>query len=184
MISNTDRSGKWGTHWSSIINIYPKNVIFLSDSLGIIDLRNIIIQNNEKISQEKRPHNRKTNQTDRKVKIVETNFSRSIYDCLEVKEIAILDNTPKDVFNFIDVLGKLHNACGSVEVNMLGNFSCYPRKNIKMIADKNLSQNLTFILFCLHVLIVLRTRFRVDPHSIVAWMSRNSLIETDAITEL
>ena len=34
------------------------------------------------------------------------------------------------------------------------------------------------ILHCLYVLITLRTRFRVNPHPIVSWMSRNSLLET------
>ena len=29
----------------------------------------------------------------------------------------------------------------------------------------------------LYVLVMLRTRFRVNPHSIVTWMSRNSLFE-------
>ena len=32
--------------------------------------------------------------------------------------------------------------------------------------------------FLLYVLVMSRTRFRVNPHSLVAWMSRNSLLET------
>ena len=32
----------------------------------------------------------------------------------------------------------------------------------------------TFV-YCLYVLIISSTRFRLNPHSIVAWMSRNSL---------
>ena len=32
----------------------------------------------------------------------------------------------------------------------------------------------------LNVLITSRTRFRVNPHSVVAWMSRNSLLKTGA----
>ena len=35
----------------------------------------------------------------------------------------------------------------------------------------------------LHVPFMSYTRFRMSPHSIVAWMSRNSLLETDAISE-
>ena len=38
--------------------------------------------------------------------------------------------------------------------------------------------------FWLYVLIMSRTHFRVNLHSIVAWMSRNSLFETGAITEV
>ena len=34
-----------------------------------------------------------------------------------------------------------------------------------------------------YVLVMSRTRLRVNPHSIVAWMSRNSLLEVNA-TEL
>ena len=36
----------------------------------------------------------------------------------------------------------------------------------------------------LHVLIMSCTRFRVNPHSIVAWMSRNSLLEVGAKSEV
>ena len=38
-------------------------------------------------------------------------------------------------------------------------------------------------LFVLYVLVMSRTRFRVNPHSIVAWMSRNSLLEAGAKSE-
>ena len=38
--------------------------------------------------------------------------------------------------------------------------------------------------YYLYVLIMSRTRFRVNPHPIVARMSRYSLLETDAITEV
>ena len=38
--------------------------------------------------------------------------------------------------------------------------------------------------YWLYVLIMSRTRFRVNPHSIVAWMSRNSLLETAAKSEV
>ena len=36
----------------------------------------------------------------------------------------------------------------------------------------------------LYLLIMSRTRFRVNPHSIVAWMSRNSLLKAGAKSEL
>ena len=35
----------------------------------------------------------------------------------------------------------------------------------------------------LYVLIISRTRFRVNPHSIIAWMARNSLLEAGAMVE-
>ena len=55
--------------------------------------------------------------------------------------------------------------------------------------DKILKKDLISIIFSqqrksdqdnigwLYVLIMSRTHFRVNPHSIVAWMSRNSLLE-------
>ena len=36
----------------------------------------------------------------------------------------------------------------------------------------------------LYVLIMSRAHFRVNPHSIVAWVSRNSLLKTDTISEV
>ena len=35
----------------------------------------------------------------------------------------------------------------------------------------------------LYVLVMLRTRFRVNQHSIVAWMARNSLLEAGGKSE-
>ena len=40
------------------------------------------------------------------------------------------------------------------------------------------------IIVWLYVLIMSRTRFKVNPPSIVAWMSRNSLLEIGAISEV
>ena len=37
---------------------------------------------------------------------------------------------------------------------------------------------------CLYVLLMSRTRFRVNPPSIVAWMSKNSLLKTGATPEV
>ena len=36
----------------------------------------------------------------------------------------------------------------------------------------------------LYILIISRTRFRVNPHPIVAWMPKNSLLEINAISEV
>ena len=41
----------------------------------------------------------------------------------------------------------------------------------------------THLFFCLYVLVMSRTRLRVNPHSIVAWMSRNSLFEAGVKSE-
>ena len=44
--------------------------------------------------------------------------------------------------------------------------------------------NLETVTDRLHVLTMSRTRFRVNPHSIVALMSRNSFLETGAKSEV
>ena len=54
-------------------------------------------------------------------------------------------------------------------------------KNEKMTAKK-LNQECFF--FLLYVIIMLPTSFRVNLHSIVAWMSRNSLLETGVVSEV
>ena len=45
MIMNTDRSGKKGTHWWSILEVSSKEQIFLFDSYGFIGLKEFIIDN-------------------------------------------------------------------------------------------------------------------------------------------
>ena len=42
----------------------------------------------------------------------------------------------------------------------------------------------TYIINWLYVLVMSRTRFRVNPHSILAWKSNNSLLETGAKPEV
>ena len=44
-------------------------------------------------------------------------------------------------------------------------------------------ENLSVRCICLYVIIMSRTRFRVNPHSIVARMSRNSLLEAGGKSE-
>ena len=54
------------------------------------------------------------------------------------------------------------------------------------IGKKYLADTLTVLqikIRCLYVFIMSCTRFRVNLHSIVAWMSRNSLLKTGAISK-
>ena len=46
MFSNTERRNKGGSHWVSMMNICPKNVIILFDSFGEKTLANIITSKN------------------------------------------------------------------------------------------------------------------------------------------
>lgn len=48
IISNTDRSDKLGTHWRNILDIHSRREIFLFDTIGILDLKIFIIQDNRK----------------------------------------------------------------------------------------------------------------------------------------
>ena len=47
-----------------------------------------------------------------------------------------------------------------------------------------LSYVLSTYLYWLYVLVMSRMRFKVNPHSIVAWISRNSLLEVDTKSEV
>ena len=49
LISNTDRTGQHDTHWSRIIDIHPKNPVFIFDSLGMASLKNFIISDHNKV---------------------------------------------------------------------------------------------------------------------------------------
>ena len=74
-------------------------------------------------------------------------------------------------------------------VQYLQSFSFCWRENSKVIFLARLRfapllKKLFSISFSLYVIIMSRTRFRVNLHSIVAWMSRNSSLETSAISEV
>ena len=48
-IANTEAEGKPGVHWWSILDIEPRNDIFLFDSFGLERLKHFIIQDDKKI---------------------------------------------------------------------------------------------------------------------------------------
>lgn len=49
LILNADRSDKPDRHWWSILDIHPKNSIFLFDSFGVLGLKNFNITDDSKI---------------------------------------------------------------------------------------------------------------------------------------
>ena len=49
MIMNTDRSNKEGKHWWSLLEISPKDQIFLFDSFGFLGLKEFIVDNDKQI---------------------------------------------------------------------------------------------------------------------------------------
>lgn len=75
----------------------------------IIRLKKLIIENGEEILKKILSGIEKVTQMDNKIMIVKKSVCRSAYNLLKDKEIAKLSDTVKDLFQFIDAFGKLHN---------------------------------------------------------------------------
>ena len=71
---------------------------------------------------------------------------------------------------------------------------CCGKQNLEEIEEHTLRQSINLratsktcflrIIMILYLLITLRTRFRVSPHSIFAWMSRSYLLEAGMKSEI
>ena len=74
---NTDNSEKNGTYWWTILDIEPKADLFsyYYHYFGIGELKNFIIQNNEKVTQKILSAIEKMTKTDNKITLVNTKFS-------------------------------------------------------------------------------------------------------------
>ena len=103
----------------------------------------------------------------------------------------------KYIVLYLNALAKLKNVTGTSRHSVLmGNcptFSHMPSlhqsaKWLKKVDMKcmrvNVLKNIAGITRILCVLIMSHMHFRVNQHSVVAWMSGNSLIETDVISEV
>ena len=51
ILMNTDRSDKKGTHWWSFLDLHLKKEIFLFDSFGFEDFKELILQDDQKDTQ-------------------------------------------------------------------------------------------------------------------------------------
>ena len=79
MIMNTDRSGKEGEHWWSLLEIISKDQIFLFDSFGFIGLKEFIIDNDKKIVDRFFYGLEKINKKDKKINLTCLQFDIESY---------------------------------------------------------------------------------------------------------
>ena len=97
----------------------------------------------------------------------------TLYSCLNVKEL--LARSRREIWNLSDCnWTRTHNHL--VHKRTFNHLA----KLAKWLSCEYLSVRCIW----LYLLIMSRTRFRVNPHSIVAWMSRNSLLEAGAKSEI
>ena len=72
-----------------------------------------------------------------------------------------------------------HLVCKRI-LNHLAKLTCF----ILFVMTELYCQYFSVRCIWLYVLVISRTRFWVNPHSIVAWMSRNTLLETGVVSEV
>ena len=80
MILNTDRSNLPGTHWCSILNIYPKKQLFLFDSYGFLGFKVFIEQHDGDIINKILYYTKKIIKKDNVVILVTVTFPRKNYE--------------------------------------------------------------------------------------------------------
>ena len=107
------------------------------------------------------------------------------------------DKNKKVLIKYIELWDKIKNLIKKIN-DKSGDYDEKYMK-IKFNTDDNLplnkilkTHNMTIVIrsvfqedgkYWLYVLVMWSTHFRVNPHSIFAWMSRNPLLETGAISE-
>ena len=109
---NTDSSQKGRTHWWSILNIEPKQDIFLFDSFGLDDLKHFIIQDCQNIIEKVLFRTEKMTRIDSKITLFNIRFNRNNYENLSVGELDTLSDTAINFFRFVQAFGnklKLRN---------------------------------------------------------------------------
>ena len=82
IIANTDASDKPGVHWSSIIDIEPRNDIFFFDSFGIDGLKDFIIQDDKRIVNKILLGVEQMRRTDQKITLCKVKFN--LADCRDL----------------------------------------------------------------------------------------------------
>ena len=105
MIMNTDRSGKEGEHWWSLLEISSKDQIFLFDSFGFIGLKEFIIDNDKKIVDRFFYGLEKINKKDKKINLTYLQFDIESYKKINKKS---LTSTAQDFFHTLSEFGKVH----------------------------------------------------------------------------
>ena len=109
LIANTDRSDKKGTHWWSILDIDGKKEFLRFDSFGIKGLKNLIVQDDQKILAKvlKGIENLKEDKT--QINLVNVNFVKNSYLKLAEGEKAAFSETCTDFLHFLESFADYEN---------------------------------------------------------------------------
>ena len=154
MVMNTDRSGKEGEHWWSLLEISSRDQIFLFDSFGFIGLKEFIIDNDKKIVDRFFYGLEKINKKDKKINLTHLQFDIESYKKINKNS---LTSTAQDFFQTLSEFGKVHknkivdvymvddqlqdlksDTCGIFQLYFYTNLFV-PKKNSKIISNKSLN---------------------------------------------
>ena len=154
MIMNTDRNDKEGEHWWSLLEISPKDQIFLFNSFGFIGLKEFIIDNDKKIVDRFFYGLEKLNKKDKKINLTYLQFDIESYKKLNKNS---LTSTAQDFFHTLTEFGKVHknkivdvymvddqlqdlksDTCGIFQLYFYTNLFV-PKNNSKIISNKSLN---------------------------------------------
>ena len=102
---NTDRTGKKGTHWWSLLEIHSKEEMFLFDSYGFIGLKKFIIDNDGKLIEKFLFGLTKINKKYNKINLTYLEFSPLSYEKIDYSQ---LTTTSQDLFHTIHEFSKVH----------------------------------------------------------------------------
>ena len=87
LISNTDRVSRAGTHQCEILDIYPKNELFIFDMFGgVLGLKHFLVQHDQEITEKIllgiKKMKKKKKRINYKLTLVKINFSIKSYNAL------------------------------------------------------------------------------------------------------
>ena len=102
IILNTERTNSPGTHWWSILNIYPRKQLFLFDSYGFLGFKAFIEQDDCGLINKILYNTKKFNKNDNIVNLVTVTFSGENYEKLSQNQITKLISTAADLFYLIN----------------------------------------------------------------------------------
>ena len=105
IIANTDASDKPGVHWWSILDIEPRNDIFLFDSFGLDGSKHFIIQDDKPIVDKILLGVEQMNKSDQKITLFKIKFNLGACNDLTKKEVDSLSDTARNFFYFIQAFG-------------------------------------------------------------------------------
>ena len=105
MIMNTDRSGKEGEHWWSLLELSSKGKVFLFDSFGFIGLKEFIIDNDKRIFDRSFYGLEKINKKDTKINLTYLQFDIEAY---KKTNKHYLTPTAQNFFHTLNEFDKVH----------------------------------------------------------------------------